>query len=76
MGARRLFFAASPLDPNLIGQVLAKLKTLTDTELAGTLSAFGSALARVLGCFSQDEGANYLVNSGQAFEPSLCFSLT
>lgn len=66
VGARRLFLPAYSPDLNPIEQVFAKLKTLIRKQRARTCVAISDAIATALGCFSQDECANYLVNSGYA----------
>jgi len=66
VGARRLFLPAYSADLNPIEQVFAKLKTLIRKARARTCDAVGDAIAAALGCFSPEECANYLVNSGYA----------
>jgi len=66
VGAHRLFLPAYSPDLNPIEQVFAKLKTLLRKARARSAEAVSQALAEVLRCFSPDECANYLVNSGYA----------
>lgn len=66
VGARRLFLPAYSPDLNPIEQVFAKLKTLIRKARARTCDAVSDAIAAALGCFSPEECANYLVNSGYA----------
>jgi len=66
VGAHRLFLPAYSPDLNPIEQVFAKLKTLLRKARTRSAEAVSQALAEVLRCFSPDECANYLVNSGYA----------
>ena len=66
VGAHRIFLPAYSPDLNPIEQVFSKMKTLLRKVRARTFDAVSDSLADLLGTFSPNECANYLINSGYA----------
>lgn len=65
-GAHRLLLPPYSPDLNPIEQVFAKLKTLLRKARARTTEAVSNAIGDLLGHFTSQECANYLVNAGYA----------
>jgi transposase len=65
-GAKLIFLPPYSPDLNPIEQVFAKLKTLLRRANARTIEAVCEAIKELLGSFTAQECANYLVNSGYA----------
>jgi transposase len=65
-GAKLIFLPPYSPDLNPIEQVFAKLKTLLRKANARTIDAVTKAIGELLGSFTTQECANYLVNSGYA----------
>ena len=66
VGARLLFLPPYSPDLNPIEQVFAKLKHLMRKAAERTHQATWRRIGTLLDCFSPDECANYLRNSGYA----------
>ena len=65
-GAKLIFLPPYSPDLNPIEQVFAKLKTLLRKANARTIDTVTKAIGELLGSFTTQECANYLVNSGYA----------
>jgi transposase len=65
-GAKLFFLPPYSPDLNPIEQVFAKLKTLLRKAAERTVEATWKRIGALLPCFSPQECANYLVNSGYA----------
>ena len=66
VGARLLFLPPYSPDLNPIEQVFSKLKHLLRTAGPRTFEARSDCIGELLKCFSSQECANYLANSGYA----------
>jgi transposase len=66
VGAKLLFLPKYSPDLNPIEQVFAKLKHLLRKAAARTVEAVCAAVGKLLGTFTENECANYFVNSGYA----------
>ena len=66
VGARLLFLPPYSPDLNPIEQVFAKLKTLLRKADERSTEAVWRRIGSLLGAFSADECANYIMNSGYA----------
>ena len=65
-GAKLIFLPPYSPDLNPIEQVFAKLKTLLRKANARTINEVCKAIGELLGTFTAEECANYLINSGYA----------
>jgi transposase len=65
-GAKLFFLPPYSPDLNPIEQVFAKLKTLLRKAAARTVEATWKCIGAMLGCFTQQECANYFANAGYA----------
>jgi transposase len=65
-GAKLIYLPPYSPDLNPIEMAFAKLKALLRKAAARTLDALWDAIAQVLGAFTPDECANYLVHAGYA----------
>lgn len=63
-GAEMLFLPPYSPDLNPIEQVFAKLKHLLRKAAARTVDTLWNEIGRLLRCFTPDECANYIRNSG------------
>lgn len=63
-GAKVMYLPPYSPDLNPIEQVFSKLKTLLRKTSARTVDALWTAIGCLLDCFSPQECANYLLNSG------------
>ena len=64
VGADLLFLPPYSPDPNPIEQVFAKLKHLLRKAGARTIDTLWDEIGRLIGCFTPNECANYIRNSG------------
>ena len=65
-GAKLFFLPPYSPDLNPIEQVFAKLKTLLRKAAERTVEATWKRIGALLGCFTQQECANYFANAGYA----------